>query len=98
MLYCVYWCVCPRLGLFMSYLCDTLFIFIFIFIFININHLISLEQTFLFFGLFFKSSVSGVAYFLLNFFYQFQFGVAYEGEEYGVLFQLAAALATSESC
>ena len=69
MLYCVYWCLCPRLGLFMSYLCDTFFIFIFIFIFITINHLISLEQTFLLFGHFFKSSVSGVAYFLLNFFF-----------------------------
>ena len=46
-LYLVYFCLCLGLGLFMSYLCDLLFIFSLIFI--VINHLTSLKQTHLLF-------------------------------------------------
>ena len=46
-LYLVFFCPCLGLGLFMSYLCDLLFIFSLIFI--VINYITSLKQTHLFF-------------------------------------------------
>ena len=75
---CLSLCLC--LGLFISYLCNILFIIIFIYI--TVNHIISLTQKNLFFGHAYQNFSSGCCLAFAYFFCQFQLGVAYKSVVY----------------
>ena len=75
---CLSLCLC--LGLFISYLCNILFIIIFIFI--TVNHIISLTQINLVFGHVNQNFSLRVLLSFCLFFCQFQPGVAYKSVAY----------------